>query len=40
MFVRGVEMRVGSKPRRDQEISIEFMKLLMKNMEAAVKREG
>ena len=32
-FVRGVELRVGSKLRPDQEIIMEVMKLLMNNME-------
>ena len=37
--MRGVELRVGSKSRPDQEISIELMKLLMEKMEVAVKGE-
>ena len=36
-FLRGGELRVGIKSRTDQVISIELMKLLMKNMEVAVK---
>ena len=36
-FVRGVELRVGSKSSPDLDISIEVMKLLMENMEVAVK---
>ena len=35
--MRGVELRVGSKSRPDQLISVEVMKLLMKKMEVAVK---
>ena len=36
-FVRGVDLQVGIKSSPDQEISIEVMKLLMENMEVAVK---
>ena len=36
-FVRGGKLRVGIKSRPDQAIIIELMKLLMKNMEVAVK---
>ena len=36
----GVELRIGSKYRPDQEISIEVMKLIMEKVEAAVKREA
>ena len=32
IFVRGVNLRVGNKSRKDQEISIEVMNLSMKNM--------
>ena len=35
--MRGVELWVGSKSRPGQKISIEVMKLLMENMEVAVK---
>ena len=35
--MRGVELRVGSKSRLDQEISTEVMQLLMKKIELAVK---
>ena len=36
-FVREVELRFGSKYSPDQEISIEVIKLVMTNMEVAVK---
>ena len=36
-FMRGVELRVGSKSRTNQEISIEVMKFLMEKMEVDVK---
>ena len=36
-FMRGVDLRVGSKSRPDQKISTEMMKLLMENIEVAVK---
>ena len=39
-FLRGVELRIGSKYRPDQEISIEVMKLIMEKVEAAVKGEA
>ena len=32
IFVRGVNLRVGNKSRKDHEISIEVMNLSMKNM--------
>ena len=35
--MRGVDLRVGSKSRPDQAISIEIMKLLINNMELVVK---
>ena len=34
-FLKGVDLRVGIKYKPDQEISIELMKLLMKNMEVS-----
>ena len=39
-FLRGVELRVGSKSRTNRSIIVEVMKFLMLKMEAAVKREG
>ena len=39
-FVRGVDLLVGSTSRLDQDISTEFMKVLMDKVEAAVKRDG
>ena len=36
-FVRGVDLQIGIKLREEHAILVDLMKLLTKNMEAAVK---